>query len=97
MLMEDLSRLMSTKVANFIGFKQCKGRIKEGYDADLVVWSPEESFEVKKEDIHYRHKISPYVGERLSGVVYQSYIDGKKVFEKGNFVSSPIGKRLMRQ
>ena len=92
----DISNLMSKNVANFIDLKNSKGLIKEGYDADLVIWNPDEKFEVKKEDIHYKHKISPYVGEELFGTIYQTYLGGKKVFEKGKFLSLPEGKIILK-
>lgn len=92
----DISRLMCSSVAGFIGQTQ-KGRIKVGCDADIVVWNPEERFTVKKENIHYRHRISPYVGEELYGVVKQTYVGGKKVYENGNFISLPQGKVLLQK
>lgn len=95
--LNKLASLMSENVAKFIGFGSTKGQLKIGYDADIVVWNPEESFIVKSNDIHYRHKISPYVGEELKGVVKQTYIAGKKVFENGNFLSLPQGKVLYRK
>jgi allantoinase len=93
---DDMSRLMSGNVAAFIGEGR-KGEIKTGYDADLVVWNPEQKFVVEKQNIHYRHKISPYVGEELFGVVKQTYVAGKKVFENGNFISLPQGKALIQK
>lgn len=90
----DVSRLMSSNVATFVGQNK-KGKIKEGYDADLVVWDPAQKFTVERENIHYRHKISPYVGEELYGVVKQTYVAGKKAFENGNFISLPQGKVLI--
>ncbi len=93
----QLSSLMSSHVSKFIGLQASKGLIKEGYDADLVIWNPEETFKVEAEDIHYKHKITPYMGEVLSGVVKQTYIAGKKVFENGNFVSSPVGKIILKK
>lgn len=95
--LNKLASLMSANVAKFIGFGNTKGQLKIGYDADIVVWNPEENFTVKSNDIHYRHKISPYVGEKLKGVVKQTYIGGKKVFENGNFLSLPQGKVLYRK
>lgn len=92
----DMSSLMSTSVARFIG-QNNKGKIKAGYDADLTVWDPYQKFTVKKEEIHYRHKISPYVGEELYGVVKQTYVGGKKVYENGNFISLPQGKVLIQK
>jgi len=95
--LSKLASLMSENVAEFIGFGNSKGQLKIGYDADIVVWNPAESFTVKSTDIHYRHKISPYVGEELKGVIKQTYVGGKKVFENGNFLSLPQGKILYRK
>ncbi len=92
-----IAALMSTHVAKFIGFEKTKGQFKKGYDADIVVWDPNQKFIVKAAGIHYRHKISPYVGEELSGVIKQTYLSGKKVFENGNFLSLPQGKILLRK
>jgi allantoinase len=92
----DIAALMSSNVAGFIG-QTTKGVIKEGYDADLTVWDPEQKFNVTKEMIRYRHKISPYVGEELYGVVKQTYVGGKKVYENGNFISLPQGNILLKK
>ena len=93
----EVAALMSEHVAKFIGFQNSKGQLKKGYDADIVVWNPNEKFRVQTSDIHYRHKISPYVGEQLNGVVKQTYVAGKKVFENGNFISLPQGKVLLKK
>lgn len=93
----EIATLMSSAIAQFIGYGNTKGQIKKGYDADIVVWDPEQKFTVKKEDIQYRHKISPYIGEELFGVVKQTYVGGKKVYENGNFISLPQGKILLKK
>ena len=95
--LEEVSKLMSLNVAKFIGVEQSKGLIEEGYDADFVVWNPIENFIVNAENIHFKHKISPYLGENLLGVVKETFIAGKKVFENGNFVSLPIGKIILHK
>ena len=94
--LSEIAKLMSSNIAKFIGYENSKGQLKKGYDADIVVWDPEQSFVVEKADIHYRHKISPYIGEHLFGVVKQTYVTGKKVYENGKFVSSPQGKILLK-
>jgi allantoinase len=53
-----------------------KGALAVGRDADLVVWSPEESFVVTPELIRHRHKVTPYLGQELSGVVKATYVRG---------------------
>jgi len=47
---------------------------------------------VRPEDLHYRHKISPYMGERLRGVVKATYLRGEVVFENGAFADEVRGR-----
>ncbi|MFC0774293.1 allantoinase AllB [Terrimonas alba] len=82
----DLAKWLCEKPAVLPGLQQRKGKIEKGYDADLVAWNPEKSFIVKEEMIHHRHKLTPYLGEELFGVVAQTWLAGEKVFDKGEFV-----------
>jgi allantoinase len=82
----DLAKWLCSKPAVLPGLQQRKGKIEKGYDADLVVWNPEKSFIVKEEMIHHRHKLTPYAGEELFGVVEQTWLGGEKVFDKGELV-----------
>ena len=69
-----------------------KGRIAKGYDADFVVWNPEEKFIVSEDIIHHKHKITPYLNEQLYGVVKQTWLSGEKVFDAGKFLHLNKGK-----
>ncbi len=71
-----------------------KGKIATGYDADLVVWNPEEPFIVTENIIHHKHKITPYLNEELYGVVEQTWLSGENVFDKGTFLHLNKGKIL---
>lgn len=80
---EDLAKWLCENPANFIGFGQSKGKIEKGYDADLVVWDPEVSYEMKKESLWCRHACSPYVGVELFGEVVATFCGGEAVVENG--------------
>ncbi len=71
-----------------------KGQLKKGFDADILVFDPEDKFTVNEEMILHRHKITPYLGEELFGVVNQVYVSGEKLFEKGKFLHLTRGSIL---
>ncbi|HWW61704.1 MAG TPA: allantoinase AllB, partial [Thermoanaerobaculia bacterium] len=54
-----ISRLMSEGPARLAGLDQRKGKIAAGFDADLAVIAPEESFIVDAPMIEHRHKVTP--------------------------------------
>jgi allantoinase len=69
-----------------------KGKIAKGYNADLVIWDPEKKFTITAENIHHRHKITPYLQQELYGVVEQTWLNGSAVFNKGTFIKTNAGK-----
>jgi allantoinase len=73
-----------------------KGAIAPGFDADFVVWNPDAAFEVQAESIHHRHKLTPYLGRTLFGVVEATFLAGEKIFERGRFAGPPRGRILLR-
>ncbi len=92
----DIARWMSHGPAQFLGLNHQKGRIEAGGDADLVVWNPEATFTVEPSMIHHRHRLTPYEGERLYGVVEMTLLRGTKVYERGRFLGKPVGKMVFR-
>ena len=92
--LEDVARLLCAHPAQFLGLKE-KGRIAPGCDADLVIWDPEASFVVKVEDIQHRHKLTPYLGLRLKGVLEQVQVQGVVEYDNGDEVSRQQASILM--
>ena len=93
---EHLARWMSAAPARLAGLEKKKGRIAPGFDADLVVWNPETSFRVEAEKLYHRHKLTPYEGVELHGVVDRVYLRGERVAENGVVFAGPKGKMLTR-
>jgi len=92
----DLARWMAAAPARLAGCDTRKGRIAAGYDADFVVFDPDREFIVTKDRLHYRHPVSPYLGETLRGVVKATYLRGNPVFTEGEFPGAPGGRENAR-
>ena len=92
----DLARWMAAAPARLAGCDTRKGQIAAGYDADFVVFDTDREFTVTKDRLHYRHPVSPYLGETLRGVVKATYLRGGLVFAGGEFPGEPAGREYAR-
>jgi allantoinase len=72
----DVARWMAAMPAKLAGLSGRKGEIAPSCDADFVVWDPEETFTVKAANLCHRHKVTPYEGRTLRGVVKRTYLRG---------------------
>ena len=91
----QLAQWMATRPAELAGLRGAIGAIEAGKHANLVVFDPEGEFVVSPEVLHYRHRISPYMGERLRGVVEATWLRGKRVFRHGEFARFPRGREYV--
>jgi allantoinase len=87
----DIARWMAEAPAKLAGCEKRKGRIAAGYDADFVVFEPEREFRVTEKQLHYRHPVSPYLGEKLLGKAKATYLRGQLIYKDGEFCGRPIG------
>jgi len=92
----DLARWLAEGPARLAGCQSRKGRIAAGYDADFVVFEPDTEFQVTEDGLQYRHRVSPYLGERLCGVVQSTYLRGNCIFAKGENAGDPTGREFVR-
>jgi allantoinase len=76
----DVVRWMAEAPAKLAGLELQKGRILPGLDADLVIFDPAAEFEVSQANLYFRHPCTPYLGERLKGVVKSTIVRGSEVF-----------------
>jgi len=75
----DLARWMAASPAELAGLTD-KGRIAVGCDADLVAFAPDANFVVEPGALEHRHKLTPYSGRRLTGVVRRTWLRGREIF-----------------
>lgn len=74
-----LSQLMSANPARILHLN--KGRLGQGYDADLTLLDPEEEWIVDSRLFCSKGKATPFEGRKLYGKVKTVFISGRKIFE----------------
>ena len=67
--LEDLARWLAQEPARLAGLDLRKGSIAPGRDADFVIFDPEATMTVAPQTNEHRHKLTPYDGQELCGVV----------------------------
>ena len=98
-----LGRWMAAAPAELAGLEGRKGAFAAGADADIVVFDPDAEWTVAKRHLHFRHKLSPYLGAQLHGQVQETWLRGVPVYTRCGpvvneewFVGDPRGKELAR-
>jgi len=93
-VLRRIARWMSAAPADLAGLGGRKGRIAEGYDADLVIWDPDAAWTVEPARLQQRHKLTPYGGRTLRGAVREAYVRGQCVWRDGGVVQPSAGDLL---
>ena len=68
-----------------------KGRIQEGYDADLVLVYLAKSAEIRNENQITKCGWSPWHGTTLTGWPVRTIVMGRTVYADGKFDATPAG------
>jgi allantoinase len=92
--LRDVSNWLCTKPAQQVSLNSRKGTIAAGCDADIVIWNPNREFTVDAERLEHRHKLTPYQGEDLMGVVEKTFLRGRKIYD-GAVSDAPVGRMIL--
>ena len=95
--LEQLAQWMCAAPARLAGLQHRKGTLAAGFDADLCVFRPEESFAVDPQKLSHKHKLTPYAGQELRGVVVATLVRGELAYHRGEFSKAPHGEELLRE
>ena len=89
--LEMLMKMMCEKPAEILGVS--KGRISEGYDADLLVVNMKRQSIIKSEALHSKCKWTPFEG--FTGIFPQTvYLRGEELVSGGTIQGKPSGKKV---
>ncbi len=73
-----------------------KGDLAEGFDADIVLFDPNETFVVRAAQSFSGQGYTPFEGHELTGRVKTTFLRGQKVFENGSIIGGAHGQYLKR-
>jgi allantoinase len=94
--LSQLAQWTSAAPARLAGLATQVGSIEPGKHANLVAFDTDASFTLTPDMLHYRHKISPYLGETLRGLVRYTWLRGQRVFTRTDntdeFPTPPRGR-----
>jgi dihydropyrimidinase len=97
MSMSQLVQLSATNAANIFGLSHCKGDIKEGLDADLVIFNTAKQETINPSTHHYKTDSNIYEGIVVNGISEKVFLRGELVFENGKHTPLKPGNFVKRK
>ena len=94
--LRDISYLMSTATAKFVGLNDKKGKLAVGAYADVLVFDDEKQVTISSDMIKHKHKITPYVGKQVIGEIVNTYLRGQLVYSEQDIIGFPQGNTLLK-
>jgi allantoinase len=88
--LDQVVRWMAARPAEIVGLGT-KGKIALGYQADLSIFRPDQTYVVDPAELHHKNPITPYAQKPLTGVVQRTLLRGVEI--DGH---SPTGRLLGR-
>jgi dihydropyrimidinase len=83
--LERMVELVSTAPARNFGVSN-KGAVRVGYDADLVIFDPNEEYTMRAEELTSPAGFTIFEGQTFKGRVKQTIMRGEVIVENGKFV-----------
>jgi allantoinase len=93
---ERVGEWMASAPARLAGLTGQKGVLTPGADADFAVFDPDAEWTVAAEHLHFRHKLSPYIGAKLKGRVLETWLRGEQIYCVDQFIGQARGRELVR-
>lgn len=90
-----MAELLAWNPAQRFGLRN-KGDIAVGYDADVVLLDPGETFTVRAAESESGQGYTPFEGQELTGKVKFTFLRGQPTYSLGNIVGPARGQYLKR-
>ncbi|MBD5559378.1 MAG: dihydropyrimidinase [Clostridia bacterium] len=89
-------RLLCENPARLFGMFPRKGTLREGSDADIVIWDPDWQGTITDENQHTAADNTPYAGLRIQGRAARVYLRGREVVRDGEITKENQGRYVHR-
>ncbi|MDB5322567.1 MAG: allantoinase [Phycisphaerales bacterium] len=93
LLLPQVAELTAGHVASRFDLPR-KGAIAVGNDADLAIVDVNACYELTRDMLLDRHRLSPYVGRTFHGVVHRTIVRGSTAFRDGKSVGESRGRLI---
>jgi len=90
-----MAELLSYKPAMRFGLLN-KGDLAPGFDADIALVDPHESFVVRAADSESEQGYTPFEGQQLTGRVKSTFLRGALIYHDGDIVGGARGRYMPR-
>lgn len=92
----ELVNLLSTGPAKYFGLYPEKGVLREGSDADIVIFNPDYAWTISSSNMHSAAGYTPYEGLNVVGKAMMTYLRGRLVASDDVFLGIPGDGRFVR-
>jgi allantoinase len=90
-----IAALTSWNPAKRFGLRT-KGTIAPGFDADICLVDPAQTWTVRAQDSESTQEYTPFEGFELSARVTDTFVRGHRVLDSGKIVGAPAGRYVSR-
>lgn len=92
----EMGKLLSENAAKLFGMFPRKGVLREGSDADIVIFDPEHLHTISAATNLHNCDNSPYEGLEVSGATRDVFLSGVQVVRDGVLIKEGLGKYIKR-
>ena len=94
--LSQVVNLLSTGPAKLFGLYPEKGALREGSDADIILFDPEWPWVLSAESLHSASGYTAYEGFNVTGKVVMTYLRGRLVMGDGIYLGISGDGRFIR-
>lgn len=95
--LEQMCKYIAENPSKLYGMSFRKGFIKEGFDADIVIWDPDYEGVITTKEQMTNIDYAPFEGTRVKGRASKVFLRGQLVVKDGIIINSNCGKYIPRK